>query len=123
MRDDTNIIILDFFARTTAEKVAMKIHLDGRVSAVVGTGTLVPTSDEATSKLGTASITDVGMCGAQNSILGFDAEKEIKRFKTAMKMFPTPAEGAALVNAVLIDVDDESGRAISIERIRETIGE
>jgi metallophosphoesterase (TIGR00282 family) len=121
LRNDTDIIILDFFTRTTAEKVAMRIHLDGRVSMAIGTGTLVQTADEATSKLGTASITDVGMCGASNSILGFDKEKEIKRFRTSMKMFPTPAEGTALVNAVLCEVDDKSGRALSIERIKEVI--
>ncbi len=123
LRSDTDIIVLDFFARTTAEKAAMRIHLDGRISMIVGTGTLVQTADEALSKLGTASITDVGMCGAANSILGFDKEKEIRRFRTSMKMFPTPAEGTALVNAVLCDVDDKSGRARSIERIKEIIGE
>lgn len=119
--ETTDIVIVDFFAKTTAEKVAMAIHLDGMISLLAGSGTLVQTADEAVSRLGTASITDVGMVGAANSVVGFDKEKEIKKFRTAMKAFSTPAKGKPLLNAVMVEIDDESGRAVSIVRINEVL--
>ncbi len=118
---ETDIIIVDFFAKTTAEKVAMAIHLDGTVSLLAGTGTLVQSADEEVSKLGTAAITDVGMVGAANSVVGFDKEREIKKFRTAMKAFSTPAKGRPLVNAVMVEIDEASGRAKSIVRINEVL--
>ena len=84
---------MDFFAVPSAEKVAMRHHLDGIVSLLVGTGTLVQTADEQISKTGTASITDVGMFGAYDSVVGFEKEGEIKRFTTSMKSFARTAEG------------------------------
>jgi metallophosphoesterase (TIGR00282 family) len=117
--DTTNIVIVDFFAKTTAEKVAMAIHLDGMISLFAGTGALVQTADETVSRLGTASITDVGMAGAANSVVGFDVEREIRKFRTAMKAFSTPAKGKPLLNAVMVEIDDKSGRALSIVRINE----
>jgi metallophosphoesterase (TIGR00282 family) len=123
MEGETDIIVVDFFAKTTAEKVAMTVHLDGTVSMIAGTGTLVQTADEEVSRLGTAAITDVGMVGAANSVLGFDREREIKKFRTAMKAFSTPAKGRPLVNAVMVEIDEVSGRAESIVRINEVFDE
>ncbi|MBN1571806.1 MAG: YmdB family metallophosphoesterase [Deltaproteobacteria bacterium] len=118
---ETDIIIVDFFAKTTAEKVAMTIHLDGMISLLCGSGTLVQTADESVSRLGTAAVTDVGMAGAANSVLGFEKEREIKKFRTAIKAFSTSAKGKPLVNAVLVEIDDASGRAVSIVRINEVL--
>jgi metallophosphoesterase (TIGR00282 family) len=120
---ETDVIIVDFFAKTTAEKIAMAIHLDGTVSLLAGTGTLVQTADERVSRLGTAAVTDVGTVGALNSVLGFDREKEIKKFRTAMKAFSTPAEGKPLVNAILVEINEADGRARSITRINEVLDE
>lgn len=119
--EETDIIIVDFFAKTTAEKIAMTIHLDGMVSLLAGTGTLVQTADESVSRLGTAAVTDVGMVGVANSVLGFDKEKEIRKFRTAVKAFSTPAKGKPLVNAILVEIDEASDRAKSIARINEIL--
>jgi 2',3'-cyclic-nucleotide 2'-phosphodiesterase len=119
--ESTNIVIVDFFAKTTAEKVAMAIHLDGMISLFAGTGTLVQTADETVSRLGTASITDVGMAGAANSVVGFDVDREIKKFRTAMKAFSIPAKGKPLLNAVMVEIDNKSGKALSIDRINEVL--
>lgn len=117
IKGKTPVIIVDFFSIPSAEKVAMKIHLDGRISIFAGTGTLVQSADEKVSRLGTASITDVGMVGAFDSVCGFEKEVEIKRFKTSMKSFPKPAKGQALINAIYSEIDDTTGEARSIERI------
>lgn len=119
--DETNIVIVDFYAKTTAEKRAMAAHLDGMVSLLSGSGTLVQTADEKVSNLGTAYITDVGMVGTANSVLGFNKEREIWKFQTAMKAFSSPAKGAPLLNAVHVEIDDESGQATSIVRINEVL--
>jgi hypothetical protein len=117
----TTVTIMDFFAVPTAEKLAMRHHLDGMVSLLVGTGTLVQTADEQISKTGTASITDVGMSGAYDSVVGFEKEGEIRRFTTSMKSFPRTAQGRARVDAVLCEVNSETGWAVSIRRISEII--
>jgi metallophosphoesterase (TIGR00282 family) len=115
------VTIVDFFAVPTAEKAAMRYHLDGMISLLVGTGTSVQTADEQVSKTGTATITDVGMVGAYDSIVGLEKEGEIRRFTTSMKSFAHTAEGRARVDAVLCEVDPDTGWALSIRRISEII--
>ena len=118
IRSDARIIIVDFFSIPSAEKVAMRHFIDGEVSALIGTGTLVMTADESVTKLGTASITDAGLVGAYESVAGFEIQKEIMRFTTGMKIFSKPAEGPAIVNGVFIEVDEADGIARSILPIR-----
>jgi metallophosphoesterase (TIGR00282 family) len=115
------VTVMDFFAVPSAEKVAMRYHLDGMISLLVGTGTHVQTADEQISKMGSASITDVGMVGAYDSVVGLEKEGEIKRFTTSMKSFARTAEGRARVDAVLCEVDPDTGWAVSIRRISDII--
>lgn len=117
----TRVTVMDFFAVPSAEKVAMRYHLDGMISLLVGTGTHVQTADERISKTGSASITDVGMVGAYDSVVGFEKDGEIRRFTTSMKSFARTAEGRARVDAVLCEVDPDTGWAVSIQRISEII--
>ncbi len=119
MRESVQVIVMDFYAVPSAEKAAMKHHLDGMLSLIAGTGTLVQTSDESVSKTGTASITDVGMIGAYDSVVGFEKEGEIRRFTTSIKSFPKPAQGRARADAILCEIDEETGWAASISRISE----
>jgi len=115
---DCRIIIVDVHAEATSEKIAMGYYLDGRVSAVVGTHTHVPTSDTRVLPKGTAYVTDLGMVGALNSVLGMETAAVLERFLRQLPNRFGPVEsGAAVLNAVLIDIDDESGRARSIERL------
>lgn len=110
-------ILVDFHAEMTSEKKAMGYYLDGRVSAVVGTHTHVPTADERVLRGGTAYITDVGMCGGKNSVLGVKKEIIIRKFVTGMpERFEYDHQDMEL-NAVLITIDQSSGRAQSIERV------
>ena len=120
-RAAAQVIVMDFYAVPSAEKAAMKYHLDGMVSLIAGTGTLVQTSDESVSKTGTASITDVGMVGAYESVVGFEKEREIRRYTTSVKSFPKPAEGKGRADAILCEIDPETGWALSIERISDII--
>jgi metallophosphoesterase (TIGR00282 family) len=117
-------VLVDFHAEATSEKVAMGWYLDGRVAAVVGTHTHVPTADQRLLSKGTAFVTDTGMTGARDSVIGFEVEAVHRLFLTQL---PTrlPVEERSRdvkLNAVLIDIDEGSGRARSIERIdRETL--
>lgn len=117
------VTIVDFCAIPSAEKVAMRYHLDGMVSLLVGTGTMVQTADEQISKTGSASITDVGMVGAYDSVVGFEKDGEIKRFTTSVKSFARTAEGRARVDAVVCDIDPGTGWARSIQRISMITGD
>ncbi len=115
------IVIVDLHAEATSEKIAMGRYLDGRVSAVVGSHTHVQTSDEAILPKGTAYITDLGMTGPKDSVLGRDVESIIKKFITGM---PTPFDVATkdvCLEGVLITVDDKTGKAAKIKRVREKI--
>ncbi|MCL6516238.1 TIGR00282 family metallophosphoesterase [Alicyclobacillus sp.] len=114
---DIRHILVDMHAETTSEKLAMGWHLDGRVSAVVGTHTHVPTSDERVLPNGTAYITDVGMVGPRNGILGMDRHRVIRKMRTQMPVKFEVASGARQFCAVEIELDDETGRATGIERI------
>ncbi|MCG0276061.1 MAG: TIGR00282 family metallophosphoesterase [Thermosediminibacteraceae bacterium] len=113
----TNIIIVDFHAEATSEKLAMGWYLDGRASLVVGTHTHVQTADERILPGGTAYITDVGMTGAYDGILGIEREPVIKKFLTQMPVRFEVAKGVAQLNAIVVEVDIASGLAQKIQRI------
>jgi metallophosphoesterase (TIGR00282 family) len=115
---DCRVIILDFHAEATSEKIAMAYYLDGRVSAVVGTHTHVPTSDTRILPRGTGYVTDLGMCGALHSVLGMETERVIERFLTQLPNRFNPVDsGPAVFNSVLISFDEDTGKAIRIERV------
>lgn len=115
---DCDIILIDFHAEATSEKLALANYFDGRVTAVVGTHTHVQTADEKILPNGTAYITDLGMVGAENSILGMTVEPVIKRFMTGRPSKFEVAEGAAVYCALLIDIDDKTNKAVNVKRIR-----
>lgn len=114
---ESPIIIVDFHAEATSEKVAMGRYLDGRVSAVLGTHTHVGTIDAQLLPHGTAYVTDIGMTGPIDSVIGDDTEAVIQRFLTQMPHHLSVGKGKTAFNAVLVRVADDTGRAISIERI------
>lgn len=114
-RADLAGIIVDFHAETTAEKIAMQHYLDGRVTALVGTHTHIPTCDYEVSRKGTGYITDVGMCGPYNSVIGMNTEDVLQGFLTQMSTKFVVASGPAVFNAVLIKVNN--GLAQKVERI------
>ncbi len=111
------VIIVDFHAEATSEKVAMGRYLDGRVSAVLGTHTHVGTIDAQVLPQGTAYVTDIGMTGPIDSVIGDDTEAVIRRFLTGMPHRLSVGKGKTMFNAVMVRVADDSGRAISIDRI------
>jgi metallophosphoesterase (TIGR00282 family) len=114
---DARIIFVDFHAEATSEKVAMGWHLDGRVTAIVGTHTHVQTADERVLPKGTAYITDVGMTGPHDGVIGVDRSSIIQRFLTGLpQRFEVATENPRL-NGVVIEADEASGRARSITRI------
>ena len=116
LRSQTSVIVFDFHAETTSEKQAFGWHCDGRVSAVIGTHTHVATADERVLPGGTAFITDAGMCGPENSVIGMDVEASIARFRTQLPHKFRVAEGKSVVNGVALDIDETTGRARHIER-------
>jgi len=111
------VIIVDFHAEATSEKVAMGYYLDGRVSAVVGTHIHIGTIDASILSNGTAYVTDIGMTGPIHSVIGDDIEDVLKRFLTGIPNRLSVAKGRCSLNAVLFNVDETSGRAGSIQRI------
>lgn len=111
------VIIVDFHAEATSEKVAMGRYLDGRVSAVIGTHTHVGTIDTQLLPKGTAYVTDIGMTGPIDSIIGDDADEVLRRFLTIIPSRLSVGKGRTALNAVLVGIDDESGKATNIERI------
>ena len=118
LQTETKVIIVDMHAEATSEKQAMGWYLDGRVSAVIGTHTHVATADEQILPGGTAYITDVGMTGPHHSVIGMEKGAVIKRFLDGMPTRFEVATGDIQMNAVLIEVDSVSGRAVSIARRR-----
>jgi metallophosphoesterase (TIGR00282 family) len=121
IRAATKVIFVDVHAETTSEKIALGRHLDGRVSAVVGTHTHVQTADEQIFPGGTAFICDAGMCGAADSILGRTKESILRRFLTGMPTTLPVATGLVQICGVVVEVDEASGRATAIQRIREDV--
>lgn len=113
--NSVDAILVDIHAEATSEKNAMGLHLDGRVSAVVGSHTHVPTADARILPRGTAYQTDTGMCGDYNSVIGFDKDAPLQRFLTKMpKIRLQPANGDGTLCAVLIETDDKTGLASGI---------
>jgi metallophosphoesterase (TIGR00282 family) len=117
VKDRPPVVIVDFHAEATSEKMAMGRYLDGRVSAVLGTHTHVGTIDAQILPQGTAYVTDIGMTGPIDSIIGDDVDSVIKRFLTGMPHHLSVGKGKPVLNAVLVNVDEGSGRAVNIERI------
>jgi metallophosphoesterase (TIGR00282 family) len=117
LRARTPVVLVDFHAEATSEKIAMGWHLDGRVTAVVGTHTHVQTADERVLPGGTAYITDVGMTGPHDSVIGVDKDAAIARFLTGMPSRFDTATGDARLLAVIVETDAATGRAIGIERL------
>jgi 2',3'-cyclic-nucleotide 2'-phosphodiesterase len=117
LRDRARIIFVDFHAEATSEKIAMGWHLDGRVSAVVGTHTHVQTADERILPKGSAFLTDVGMTGPHDSIIGVEIEPALGRFLNAMPARFETATGNPRLNAVIVEADEQTGRATEIERL------
>jgi len=114
---DVKVIFVDMHAEATSEKQAMGWYLDGKVSVVVGTHTHVPTADYHVLPGGTAYITDVGMTGPHDSVIGMDKKSVLQRFLDAMPARFVVAEGDIQMNAILADVDESTGRARSIDRL------
>jgi metallophosphoesterase (TIGR00282 family) len=117
MRHRTPVIVVDFHAEATSEKVAMGWHLDGRATLVVGTHTHVQTADERVLPNGTAYITDAGMTGPHDSIIGMQRAPAMTRLLTGMPAKFEPATGNPRLNGVIVDADDRTGRALGITRI------
>ena len=111
------VIIIDFHAEATSEKVALGRYLDGRVSAVLGTHTHVGTIDTRVLPRGTAYVTDIGMTGPVDSVIGDDVDQVLQRFLTMIPNRLSVARGKTIFTAILTRIDEDSGRAISIDRI------
>jgi len=120
-KDKTKVIIVDFHAEATSEKVAMGWYLDGRVSAVLGTHTHVGTIDARILPRGTAYVTDIGMVGPMDSIIGDDANNVINRFLSQIPGRLSVGKGIVDFNAILIEVNEDTGKAVDIKRIRKTV--
>jgi len=116
-REQARIVLLDFHAEATSEKVAVARWLDGRVTAVFGTHTHVQTSDARVQPGGTAAITDAGMTGPHDSVIGVKAELAIRRMQTGMGVRFEPASGGVRIEGALVECDAE-GRALSCEAVR-----
>jgi len=115
--EQSRIVVVDFHAETTSEKAALAWYLDGRVSIVVGTHTHVQTADERILPHGTAFLTDLGMTGPRDSVIGVQTELVIKKLTTQMPVRFETAVGAGQFGGLLVDVDPETGRSIQVERI------
>jgi 2',3'-cyclic-nucleotide 2'-phosphodiesterase len=115
---EVKVRILDLHGEATSEKIAMGWYLDGRVTAIVGTHTHVPTADETVLPGGTAYITDLGMTGPYDSVIGMDKEAVLRKFLTLMPARYEVGKNDVRLAAVLIEVDSETGRASSIQRVR-----
>lgn len=120
IRNKTPYIILDFHAETTSEKQAMGWFLDGQVSGVYGTHTHVQTADERLLPSGTGYITDVGMTGAYDSIIGMTVAPIVKKFQDQLPVrFEPPSEGASTLNAICFTIDKNTGKSVKVSRINE----
>ncbi len=113
----TNLILVDLHAEATSEKKAMGFYLDGRASAVFGTHTHVLTADERVLPGGTGYITDIGMCGVKNSVLGVDKDIVIGKFRTGMPARFDGAQGYCMLNGCIFTLDEKTGKCLSVERI------
>ena len=121
LRAQTPVIFVDMHAEASSEKAAMAYHLVGQVSGVVGSHTHVQTADQRLLDGGTALMTDAGMCGPIDSIIGVKAELALRRFVTHLPVRFEPATGATWVQGAVITIDDATGRATAINRIQEIV--
>jgi hypothetical protein len=120
LKKEARIILVDMHGEATSEKTAMGWYLDGKVSAVVGTHTHIPTADERVLPGGTAYITDVGMCGSFDSVIGIEKQSSLPRFLSAIPTKFEVAKANPWFSSVIIDIDESTGLARSIERLRLT---
>lgn len=118
IKDEVDIIVVDFHAEATAEKIAMGYYLDGRVNAIFGTHTHVQTADEKILSGGTAYITDIGMTGPSDSVIGMDKQVSIKRFVTSLPERYRVAEGESILNGIVVEINDKDCKTKSIYRIK-----
>jgi 2',3'-cyclic-nucleotide 2'-phosphodiesterase len=121
VRQETPVIVVDMHGEATSEKVGMGWFLDGRVSAVFGSHTHVQTADETILPGGTAYLTDAGMCGPEHSVLGMRVDQVLHRFRSQMPVRFDVADGPVLVQGALIDVDEQTGHATAVSRVRERV--
>lgn len=117
IKNQVDVIIVDFHAEASAEKIAMKHYLDEKVNIIFGTHTHVQTADEEITEKGTAYITDIGMTGPKDSVIGMDKQASIKRFVTTLPEKYRLAEGECKLNSCLFELDDETCRTNKIQRI------
>ena len=117
IQNEVDIIIIDFHAEATAEKIAMARYLDGKITALYGTHTHVQTADEQIYPNGTAYITDIGMTGPKNSVIGMEISASIKRFETTLPEKYRLADGDCIFNAVIFEIDDNTNKVKTIKRI------
>ncbi|HUX14050.1 MAG TPA: TIGR00282 family metallophosphoesterase [Spirochaetia bacterium] len=119
LRQDTKIMIVDFHAEATEEKEALGLYLDGDVTVVVGTHTHTQTADERILPNGTAYITDLGMSGPKSSVIGFDPVIGVQRALSQMPLKNEVSDNPALLQGIFVEIDPDSGKAVSVTRIRE----
>ncbi len=117
LKKEADIIVVDFHAEATAEKIAMKYFLDGKVNIIFGTHTHVQTADEEITENGTAYITDLGMTGPKKSVIGMEVKASIKRFVTSLPEKYKLAEGPAVLNGCVFEINDENCKVVNIHRI------
>ncbi len=117
LNKEADIIIIDFHAEATAEKIAMKHYLDGKVNIIFGTHTHVQTADEEITDKGTGYITDLGMTGPKNSVIGMDVSVSIKRFLTSLPERYKLAEGESIFNGCIFEIDETNCKTIKVYRI------
>jgi metallophosphoesterase (TIGR00282 family) len=122
-QEGVRCILVDMHCEATSEKNAMGHYLDGRVSAVLGSHTHIQTADERVLRGGTAYVTDVGMCGPWDSVIGLRKENAIERFLTQRHSSFELANGDVRLQGAIVEIDDESGRAVRIERVQERFSE
>jgi 2',3'-cyclic-nucleotide 2'-phosphodiesterase len=120
LEKETKVIIIDFHAEATSEKVAFGYFVDGKSSAVIGTHTHIQTADEKILPNGTAFITDVGMTGPSTSVIGIHVEQIIQRFLTSMPSKFETAQGEGILSAVVVEINSDTGKATGIHRIQIT---
>lgn len=118
IQKDVDIIVIDFHAEATAEKIALGYLLDGKVTAIYGTHTHVQTADEMILEKGTAYITDIGMTGPKKSVIGMDVSASIKRFETTLPERYKIAIGECIFNGVIFEINDDTNKAVNIKRVR-----
>jgi metallophosphoesterase (TIGR00282 family) len=116
LKEATPVVLVDFHAEATSEKQALGWYLDGRVSAVIGTHTHVPTADERILPGGTAYITDVGMAGGLNSVIGIRKDQALEKFLTARPQRFEPEKDGLFLSAVFVEIEEKTGKALSIKR-------